>query len=48
MLDNRTVDLRFDQLEDVRAKNGKFVQIPKNNKHNFFCMFMFEFTFKSF
>ncbi|KTF79252.1 hypothetical protein cypCar_00022328 [Cyprinus carpio] len=23
MLDNRTVDLRFDQLEDVRAKNAK-------------------------
>lgn len=33
MLDKRIVDLRLDQLEEVKAKNGKFIKfIPNNNK----------------
>lgn len=32
MLDKRIVDLRLDQLEEVKAKNGKFIIIPNNNK----------------
>lgn len=30
MLDKRIVDLRLDQLEEVKAKNGEFIIIPNN------------------
>lgn len=33
MLDKRIVDLRLDQLEEVKAKNGKFIIKPNNSKY---------------
>lgn len=30
MLDKRIVDLRLDQLEEVKVKNGEFIIIPNN------------------
>lgn len=32
MLDKRIVDLRSDQLEGVRAKNGECIKIPNKKK----------------
>jgi len=46
MLDKRIVDLRLDQLEEVKAKNGEFIIIPNNKNIKILLEFVLTHYFK--